>query len=70
MSKITNMFKKKKKPAPLPALPQREDEEVIAARKKAVVDARVRRGRSSTILTSPLGLVSEDKPRKSTLFGE
>tara|TARA_R110000751_G_scaffold77008_1_gene155386 strand:- start:547 stop:741 length:195 start_codon:yes stop_codon:yes gene_type:complete len=64
------MFKKKKKPAPLPELPQREDKEVIAARKQAIVDARVRRGRSSTILTSPLGLVSEDKPRKSTLFGE
>lgn len=72
MSKISKiMGGKKKKPAPLPELPKREDEEVVAARKEAKVAARVRKGRASTILTSPLGLGSgEASERKSKLFGE
>jgi len=70
MSKVTKMFKKKKKPAPLPKLPKRTDEKVVAARKAAKVASRVRRGRRSSILTSPLGLGDSDIPRKAKLFGE
>jgi hypothetical protein len=71
MSKVTKMFKKKKKPKPLPALPKREDEAVVEARKAAKVAARVRKGRKSSIHTSPLGLESDGEAvRKAKLFGE
>lgn len=62
MSFITNLFgKKKKKPLPLPPIPKRDDPEIEKARKRAAVQARVRQGRSGTVLTSGLGLADDEE---------
>lgn len=66
MSKLGKIFGslfggKKKKPLPLPPLPKREDPEIEIARKNAAVAARVRGGRSKTILTSGFGLPDDDE---------
>ena len=62
MSFITNLFgKKKKAPLPLPALPTREDPELEIARKKAIVAARVRQGRRTSVLTSGGGLEEDEE---------
>ena len=42
----------------MPARPTEVDPEVIAARKRARKQAALRKGRSSTILTRPMGLTS------------
>ncbi len=54
-------------PAPAEDLPAVEDPEVEAAKKKERDLNRLRRGRSSTLLTGPSGLGGPDKP--STLLG-
>lgn len=84
MSFITDLFGGKKKkapfiPPPLPPIPVREDPEVARdlekARKEAAVRARVRGGRSKTILTSGLGLPDDEDDikragaRKAKLLG-
>ena len=62
MSKLASLFsKKKKKPLILPPIPKRTDPEIEKARKKAAVDARVRQGRSGTVLTSGFGLADDDE---------
>tara|TARA_R110001592_G_scaffold119692_1_gene323032 strand:- start:415 stop:633 length:219 start_codon:yes stop_codon:yes gene_type:complete len=59
-------------PVPVPvAIPEptvsSEDKERIASEQAAI--ARKRRGRSSTILTGPLGDVTESEIEKKTLLG-
>jgi len=54
--------------APAPAPPQKSDADVQAAMEKERALARLRKGRSSTILTSGLGL--EDAGTKKTLLGQ
>lgn len=49
--------------------PTEDDEEVEEAKRKERELARLRRGRSSTILTSPTGL-SDTTENKKTLLGE
>ncbi len=62
MSFITDLFGgKKKKPLPLPPIPKRTDPEQEEARKRAAVQARVRQGRSGTVLTSGFGLADDDE---------
>jgi len=79
VSFITNLFggKKKKTPLPLPPIPKRDDPEIEIARKKAAVAARVRQGRSGTILTSGFGVIDDEeedeikrvKARRAKLLG-
>ena len=56
---------------PLPAAPSTEvsaeDKERIAAEQAAI--ERKRKGRKSTILTSPLGIEEEAETQKKTLLG-
>ena len=52
--------------APAPAVPKTSDAEVQAAMEKERELARLRKGRSSTILTSGLGL---ENTGKATLLG-
>jgi len=79
VSFITKLFggKKKKTPLPLPPIPKRDDPEIEIARKKAAVAARVRQGRSGTVLTSGFGLPDDEeeeqikrvKARRAKLLG-
>jgi len=78
LSKLASLFgKKKKKPLPLPPVPKRTDPEIEKARKKAAVQARARKGRSGTILTSGFGLADDEeedqikraKARRAKLLG-
>ena len=77
MSKIATLFGGKPKtpaPAPLPKVVKREDPEIEAARKRALVSAKLRKGRKSTILTSGRGLVdglgtSSPEARSAQLLG-
>ena len=74
MSFMSSLFGgKSKTPAPLPELPNRNDKEIEDARKKAIVDARIRAGRSSTNLTSrSVRTTTDTSPgtRSATLLGE
>lgn len=78
MSKLASLFGgKKKKPLPLPPIPKRDDPEIEEARKRAAVQARVRQGRSGTVLTSGFGLPDDEeeeeikraKARRAKLLG-
>ena len=78
MSKLASLFGgKKKKPLPLPPIPKRTDPEIEKARKAASVAARVRQGRSGTVLTSGLGIPEDEeeeailraKARRAKLLG-
>ena len=61
------------RPAPPPKAlepPKVTDPEVQEARRKGIELERRRRGRSSTLLTGPLGLESTDKKKeKKTMLG-
>jgi hypothetical protein len=62
-------------PEPLPPPSNLQSPEVIAARQRALDEARRRRGRQSTILTSErgvedqLGIISRPEARASKLLG-
>ncbi|MDH3885449.1 MAG: hypothetical protein OET63_14615 [Desulfobacterales bacterium] len=58
-------------PAPPPAVPEEiapEEKEAIAKEQAAV--ERKRRGRKSTILTSPLGVQEDEESKLQTLLGK
>jgi len=62
LSKLASLFGgKKKRPIILPPIPKRDDPEIEKARKKAAVQARVRQGRSGTVLTSGFGVTDDDE---------
>ena len=52
--------KPNEEPAPLPELPMPEGEQARIARRRSLLKQRKRRGRESTILTSPMSLLSEE----------
>jgi hypothetical protein len=56
-------------PAPTPPTPEisQADKEVVAAEQTAI--ERKRKGRKSTILTGPLGDISDAEIQKKTLLG-
>ena len=67
--------KKPKPPPPLSASPSADSDAVKAALQKAIDEARNRKGRKSTILTSSqgvddqLGIINRPQAQSATLFG-
>ncbi|MBB3288753.1 MULTISPECIES: hypothetical protein [unclassified Rhizobium] len=59
---MANLFSRPKAPDPAPVqrMPDTEDPTVVAARRKAAIDAQTRSGRASTILTSRATRVAMD----------
>ena len=63
---------KKQEPAPLPAVPTRDDPAILAAREKLRLSEQRRRGRAATNLTGGLGATDVFRPvaRTAQLLGE
>jgi hypothetical protein len=57
-------------PAPLPAPPTKEDPSVTAAKEAERLALARRQGRSSTILSSPLGAGDPQNVNRPSLLGE
>lgn len=75
MAKLGAIFGGKKKPAPLPPLPDRNSAEIEAARKRQKSAERLRKGRSASVLTSSSGVkenqnISRPGARSATLLGD
>jgi hypothetical protein len=64
------MKKKVKKELKGPSPPKRQDPGVQAAIAQAIQSERRRRGRASTILTGPQGVVKDPLIGRKTLLGE